>query len=65
MTTPTPDVLSDAEQGRCQEFFPTTANSIQNNIIHHLMSFQGRDPERSGASDIYKALAFTMRDIMV
>ncbi|BDD86554.1 glycogen/starch/alpha-glucan phosphorylase [Desulfofustis limnaeus] len=65
MTTPTPDVLSEAEQGRCQEFFPTTANSIQNNIIHHLMSFQGRDPERSGASDIYKALAFTMRDIMV
>ena len=29
------------------------------------MSFQGRDPERSGASDIYKALAYTLRDIMV
>ena len=43
------------------------ANSvaIRENIIHHLMSFQGRDPERSGAADISRALAYTMRDIMV
>ncbi|MDR3632031.1 MAG: glycogen/starch/alpha-glucan phosphorylase [Desulfocapsaceae bacterium] len=46
-------------------FFPTSAESIKDNIIHHLMSFQGRDPERSGATDIYKALAYTLRDIMV
>lgn len=43
----------------------TTVNAIKENIIHHLMSFQGRDPERSGARDVYKALAYTMRDIMV
>jgi starch phosphorylase len=45
--------------------FPTTVKAIRDNIIHHLMSFQGRDPERSGAKDVYKALAYTMRDIMV
>ncbi|MCP4341471.1 MAG: glycogen/starch/alpha-glucan phosphorylase [Desulfobulbaceae bacterium] len=44
---------------------PSTVNAIKENIIHHLMSFQGRDPERSGAQDIYRALAYTMRDLMV
>ncbi len=44
---------------------PSTVNAIKENIIHHLMSFQGRDPERSGAPDVYKALAYTMRDLMV
>lgn len=38
---------------------------IKDNIIHHLLSFQGRDPERSGPPDICRALAYTMRDIMV
>jgi starch phosphorylase len=46
-------------------YFSTTVQAIKENIIHHLMSFQGRDPERSGARDVYKALAYTMRDIMV
>jgi len=44
---------------------PSTVNAIKENIIHHLMSFQGRDPERSGAQDVYRALAYTMRDLMV
>jgi starch phosphorylase len=46
-------------------FFPTTAENIKKNILHHVMSFQGRDPQRAGESDIYKALAYTLRDIMV
>ncbi len=46
-------------------FFPTSPGSIKETIIHHLMSFQGRDPERSGTSDIYKALAYTLRDVLV
>ncbi|GAB6193542.1 glycogen/starch/alpha-glucan phosphorylase [Desulfocastanea catecholica] len=45
--------------------FPSTVNAIKENIIHHLMSFQGRDPERSGARDVYMALAYTLRDLMV
>ena len=39
--------------------------SIRESIIHHLLSFQGRDPERSGPNDISKALAYTLRDILV
>ena len=46
-------------------FFPTSAEDIKKNILHHVMSFQGRDPQRAGESDIYKALAYTLRDIMV
>ena len=66
MSRPTPDILSDAaQQKKPQSFFPTSVKSIQDSIIHHLMSFQGRDPERSGPADIYKALAFTLRDVMV
>lgn len=45
--------------------FETNAEAIKENIIHHLLSFQGRDPERSGPDDISKALSYTMRDIMV
>ena len=66
MSRTTPDVLSDAPENKSgSDYFPATAKSIQDNIIHHLMSFQGRDPERSGATDIYKALAYTLRDFMV
>ena len=38
---------------------------IRRSVIHHLLSFQGRDPERSGPSDISWALAYTVRDILV
>jgi starch phosphorylase len=41
------------------------SEKIKERIVHHLMSFQGRDPERSGAQDVYKALAYAMRDLMV
>ena len=46
-------------------FFPATVKDIKKNILHHVMSFQGRDPQRVGDSDIYKAVAYTLRDIMV
>ena len=49
----------------CPKVFPATSETIQENIIHHLMSFQGRDPERSGPVDVCKALAYTIRDILV
>ena len=66
MSRPTPDLLSEAlDSDGKKNYFPETVQSIRDSIIHHLMSFQGRDPERSGASDIYEALAFTLRDIMV
>jgi starch phosphorylase len=66
MSRPTPDLLSEAldSEGK-KNYFPETVQSIRDSIVHHLMSFQGRDPERSGASDIYEALAYALRDIMV
>ncbi|MBU1985753.1 MAG: glycogen/starch/alpha-glucan phosphorylase [Proteobacteria bacterium] len=67
--------MKDLEKGKeapptfacdCESlFFPTTGEDIKKNILHHVMSFQGRDPQRAGESDIYKALAYTLRDIMV
>ena len=47
-------------EGCSETFFKTNAEAIRENIIHHLMSFQGRDPERSGSNDVYKALAYTI-----
>ncbi|MEN8188226.1 MAG: glycogen/starch/alpha-glucan phosphorylase [Thermodesulfobacteriota bacterium] len=47
-----------------QSFFPTTVEGLKKAIHHHLLSFQGRDPERAGNGDVYKALAYTVRDIM-
>lgn len=49
----------------CEGLCGTTVKELRKNILHHVMSFQGRDPTRAGKSDIYKALAYTLRDIMV
>lgn len=57
---------TDREKGRESiASYPPTVTAIKESIIHHLMSFQGRDPERSGAKDVYMALAYTMRDVLV
>lgn len=53
------------ESRKSAPHFDTNANAITENIVHHLLSFQGRDPERSGAPDICRALSYTMRDILV
>ena len=55
----------ETEKTGAAQQFSTTVKTMKENIIDHLMSFQGRDPERSGAPDVYKALAYTMRDLMV
>ena len=60
------DTVQDRKDKNWPEVpFPSTVQAIKENIIHHLMSFQGRDPERSGAQDVYRALAYTMRDMLV
>ena len=46
-------------------FNPRDKEEIKNSILYHLMSLQGRDPERAGHSDMYKALAYMMRDSLV
>ncbi|MFT5702081.1 MAG: starch phosphorylase [Desulforhopalus sp.] len=57
---------TDREVGRGNiSAYPSSVKAIKESIVHHLMSFQGRDPERSGAQDVYMALAYTMRDVMI
>ncbi|MBU0681316.1 MAG: glycogen/starch/alpha-glucan phosphorylase [Proteobacteria bacterium] len=46
-------------------FGEASAENIKKCIKHHLLSFQGRDPDRAGPRDTFKALAYTLRDIMV
>ena len=46
-------------------FNPSDMKGMKRTILNHILSFQGRDPERAGDEDLYKALAYTMRDILV
>ena len=38
---------------------------LRTTIRHHIMSFQGRDPDRAGNVDTYRALAYTLRDALM
>ena len=42
-----------------------TKKDFLNTINHHILSFLGRDPQRAGCRDVYKALAYSIRDILV
>jgi starch phosphorylase len=46
-------------------FSSKTAEQFKDRIRHHLMSFQGRDPMRAGPRDLYKALSYALRDVLV
>ncbi len=34
-------------------------------IQHHLVSFQGRDPDRASDQDVYRALSYALRDVLM
>ena len=38
---------------------------LKNTISHHLLSFLGRDPQRAGNREMFKALAYTVRDFLI
>ncbi|MFU8818499.1 MAG: glycogen/starch/alpha-glucan phosphorylase [Desulfurivibrio sp.] len=40
-------------------------DDLLNTINHHLLSFLGRDPQRAGNRETYKALAYTVRDFLI
>ncbi|HBI15314.1 MAG TPA: glycogen phosphorylase, partial [Desulfobulbaceae bacterium] len=44
---------------------PRNTEEMKDSILYHLLSVQGRDPERAGLGDMFKALAMTMRDSLV
>ncbi len=50
---------------RCGQLTPDGESDIQKTLLNHLLSFQGRDPERAGNEDMYMSLAYAMRDLMV
>ncbi|OGQ86280.1 MAG: glycogen phosphorylase [Deltaproteobacteria bacterium RIFOXYD12_FULL_56_24] len=49
----------------CAIFKSLTKKDFLNTIDHHILSFLGRDPQRAGSRDAYKALAYTIRDFLV
>ncbi len=53
---------SDAYNSIFQE---TGVQQFKQAIKHHLVSFQGRDPERAGNYDVYRALSYALRDILM
>ncbi|MBI5557811.1 MAG: glycogen/starch/alpha-glucan phosphorylase [Deltaproteobacteria bacterium] len=58
---------TDTPQNPAYATIISSKNSEQfkERIKHHLMSFQGRDPMRAGPRDIYKALSYALRDVLV
>jgi starch phosphorylase len=38
---------------------------LKTEIYHHLLSFQGRDPDLVGSRDLFNALAYTLRDLLI
>ncbi|MGV1099288.1 glycogen/starch/alpha-glucan phosphorylase [Thiovibrio sp. JS02] len=49
----------------CTLFKSLTQNDFLNTINHHMLSFLGRDPLRAGAREVYKSLAYTLRDFLI
>jgi len=46
-------------------FQDTGVEQFKQCIRHHLMSFQGRDPDRAGDPDVYRALSYALRDVLM
>ncbi|MGW8287826.1 MAG: glycogen/starch/alpha-glucan phosphorylase [Desulfobulbales bacterium] len=44
---------------------PPDIDHLKKLIFHHLMIFQGRDPKLVGDRDMYKALSYTLRDVLI
>lgn len=44
---------------------PVCTESLRSTIAHHLLSFLGRDPQRAGKRELYKAIAYTLRDFLI
>ena len=49
----------------CSIFKSLTKKDFLNTINHHILSFLGRDPQRAGSRDVYKALSYTIRDFLI
>ncbi|MCL2457545.1 MAG: glycogen/starch/alpha-glucan phosphorylase [Desulfobulbus sp.] len=63
MDQPTVDAASNHAYSSI--FQGTSVKDFKKRIQHHLMSFQGRDPDRAGAPDVYRALSYALRDVLM
>ena len=59
------EVPSTGNGGYDMIFKGVSADRLRDTIRHHIMSFQGRDPDRAGNEDTYRALAYTLRDALM
>lgn len=55
----------DIAQAYTSVFGQTTVEWFQQCVTHHLLSFQGRDPQRAGDNDVYRALSYALRDLLM
>jgi glycogen phosphorylase len=44
---------------------PPSRGGFLETINHHILSFLGRDPQLAGKNELYKALAYTLRDFLI
>ena len=52
------------EKSKRASICEATVDALKRNILHHVLSFQGCEPNRVRKGDLYMALAYTLRDIM-
>jgi glycogen phosphorylase len=58
-------VASTSNHAYSSIFQGTGVEDFKKCIQHHLMSFQGRDPDRAGDQDVYRALSYALRDVLM
>ncbi len=46
-------------------FGETSVEAFKQHIRHHLVSFQGRDPQMASNEDVYRALSYALRDVLM
>lgn len=46
-------------------FGDITVEWFQQRVTHHLVTFQGRDPLRAGDNDVYRALSYALRELLM
>lgn len=64
-TGKTPPPSQQAPGGYDILFKGDNTELLRGTIRHHIMSFQGRDPDRAGNEDSYRALSYTLRDALM
>ncbi|WP_028585233.1 glycogen/starch/alpha-glucan phosphorylase [Desulfogranum mediterraneum] len=57
--------IIEPSSGYASIFGKTSVEQFKQCIQHHLVSFQGRDPLMAGDQDVYRALSYALRDVLM